>query len=406
MKRLTEAQEQFRAILAKNPLAREALRAQLIESYTRGKHEEVIEVGRKLLTKVIVDADVTLWMLRSMVRLKRKKEAAEFFVSWVASGTVRSFGEVQGFMVVLVADREQARALKEMLEKAIEKDPTNVNLLLYQSVFLAQVGMNVASWKAFHEAERLGLCGLTTGHRHAFARELLDRSMEPDEGPWSYGETRLETLKEKLAMSPDHGGLAMRIARVLDTSGRRDEALPYYSRVSKVSPRLWSSAFRQAQILLAKEEFEKAIPLLRQVLQISPDFAAGQLRLAVALAQGGKPEQLDEARAIVVGFGVNFSPERHTRRILEVLGRAKGGLEKLSADLAAAAVGHPASPYLHGHRALVLYKLGEKAEARKEALAAERLGLAGAKGHPHPLVFEVHDKPVKPSRGGSEKRDK
>ena len=107
-----------------------------------------------------------------------------------------------------------------------------------------------------------------------------------------------------------------------------------------------------------------------------------------------RPERLDPYSILV--FAGGFSPERLTRKILDEFSRNKGVLDKFCEDLAAEVTRHPKNPYLRFQLALALYKNGAKEEARMQALKGERLGLAGLRGHPHPLIFEVFEKSLKP----------
>jgi len=401
--RLEEARKNFAIVLEKKPDSREALRARVVDTYANGDYESTLDAGRKYLDVVKVDADVTLYIIRSLLYLKRDQDACEEFVKWVRAGSIRSFGEAQGMIVLLLADRKRAGMLQSAFEKALKEDPDNINLLLYGAVFMAQVGRNMQAWTWLHEAEKRGLCGLATGHRHAFVRDLLERTLEPDEGAWSYPSTQVEELARCCKEVPDHAGLAMRVARVLDTSGRSAEALAWYRKVSESNPGLWSAWYRMGQLHAREKRFAEAAVCFEKTLAVQPGYELARLQLAHALIKSGKVE---EGVKTFVPFAKSFPPERHTRRILEALKEQETGLQTLQPALETALRNDPDSPWLHAHLALVLHHGGRKTEARKEALLAERHGLVGPGGRAHPVLYEVFDKSSEGARVRAEGSEK
>jgi tetratricopeptide (TPR) repeat protein len=318
-------------------------------------------------------------MAKSLFRLKRREEAAEFVVDWLRAGTVPAFGAMQGMIQTMSTDRAFLKRYEEQLLVAAEEQPDNLVVQLYLASLHSQLGRVPDAWNVLQEAERRGLVENRSGARPVLVHDLLRHTMEPRETVASYTGLDIGELRARLEQLPEHAGLAMRLARILDADGRESDALPYYETVCRLNTNYWPALQRTAEILLSEGRLADAASHYGRVLWIQPGFLPAAVGLARASAMAG-----DQAGAVgaLLRYGRMFAPDQGVLEVIALLDDQQGACERLRAALREASSKEPGNPFLWALLSAVEIKAGRIDEGRDAALSAERLGLTGSEGAP------------------------
>lgn len=383
---LREAQVQFESVLATDPKAQIPLRLMALDSYVTKRLEDVVRYGGRLLEIVPTDIQVSRRVLKALVRLGRTQEAVDFFAAWLRRGTVPSLGVLQGLISTLSMREEFRTGFEAAMEAALKERPRDVQLLLYQTIYFAEIGRMEKAWEVMHQAEALGLCDERGGERHRLVRSLKSKSVEHGANPVSYTGTDLAELDQAVARAPQHAGVILRRARVLDLAGRHEEALAGYAAALKLNPDLWPASYRR-ELLLEMGRAAEAVPDLDKALSLYPDLILVRLRAAEAHARAGQVETavtllVEDARA-------NEPVSLGQAAIAALAAQGPAALGRLVAALEEAAGADPKNPYLSAYLAAVCTVTKDVAAARRHALDCERRGLAGPEAWPHRLLYQA-----------------
>ena len=399
--RLSEAQGQFKKILDINPELIVPLRVITLEHYMNQEFEQAVAVGVRLIKLAPEEMEVTKTVLKSLVRLKRFDEAARRFVAWLETGTTPSFGSVTGLLSIMVVYPDFRSALESEFAAALERHPGSVDLHLFQSIFFVETGRSESAWKAFHKAESLGLCDTRTGARHAYARMLASRASEFTDAPGGLLSTDLEEVARHRKGHPNHAGIAMRHARMLDIAGRRDDALAAYREVSRMNPGYWPSRYRTAKLLFDMEEHAKAAEEFAAAGKLFPFHRPCKLMECECRVKAG---DADGAIKVMLGGAPGYEPGPGTAFLLKLMAE-KGSLDKFIKALRATP-GGANQPYIQAHLALALKASTKVTEAKAIALQAERAGLSGRDGYPSGILYDVFGEERPAALGGGSTKSK
>jgi tetratricopeptide (TPR) repeat protein len=257
-------------------------------------------------------------------------------------------------------------------------------LLLYRAILQLETGRSESAWETLHEAESAGLSDLRTGSRHPFASLLLARVPEFEKAPGSYDGTDVEVLEGLTKKHPEHMGLHMRLARIVDLLGQRDRARALYDQAFEKNTTLFVAAYRSGELAIAANDLETACEVIDRSAAVAGErFPASILAIKAWVMRKNGSEVAKRLRPFVT----RQEPTPETLDLLKDLGSEVGVLiDALKEDVQKT----PHQPFLLAHLALAYHLDGKAEEARATALLAERWGLSGHDGRPAWLLYVVH----------------
>lgn len=187
---------------------------------------------------------------------------------------------------------------------------------------------------------------LLNQRRFAEAKAVLEPMQGPSASPecgrflaaacTALGETsRAEaSLRAVLKTYPEHQDSAIDLARLLNATGRHEEALSIFVGGRWPAPRL-SLLEEQARALKALERFDDCLEVRRRQAAMSPDNAAVGHNLAAALGDAGRHEDSEAAARAVLAAG-GQAPETWLvlGRALQAAGRFDEASEAMDQALA------------------------------------------------------------------------
>ena len=102
------------------------------------------------------------------------------------------------------------------------------------------------------------------------------------------------------------------LASSLTLAGRYGDAMPYYTKAFRLSPRplpMWSMMLAYSYIAMG--QYEEAIGILKRVTEKQPDQTIAHMDLAVAYVLSGREDDARKEAAEVLRIDPNFSVEGH-----------------------------------------------------------------------------------------------
>ncbi|HYC77193.1 MAG TPA: hypothetical protein VEI02_06145 [Planctomycetota bacterium] len=389
----------FRETLELNPEAIIPLRAFTREAYYRRRFAEATDYARKACKVEPADVDVATLYVKSLAKLGRDQEAADFLLDWVASGLSPGSGAVQGLVGGLAARAEMRAALDAAFARRLEQAPRHILLRLTYASYLAEVGRVEEAWNEFRRAERDGLCDLIVGARHAFASTLASRAPEPAPGGGPPAGADVVELRKAADADPEHVGLRLRLARRLEpveTPGAdpaalkagREAALVEYLKAATLNPAAWSAHLRAAELLVLLERPAEAVPHVGRALEMFPENVAWRLVETEARLAAGDVAGAAEA---FTSYASRYEADGPVRRMVAAF-EARGAKpwDAFVAALEKAAAAAPRNPWIKSNLAYLRLKKGDVAGARAAAREAEEAGLVGLGGvQPHAALIDA-----------------
>jgi HemY protein len=173
--------------------------------------------------------------------------------------------------------------------------------------------------------------------------------------------------RRAMEFDPGNPEVVSKLARVLRTLGRSEEALPYFQRYHEMVPGDYEGLAQLGSCLSDLGRFDEAEPMLREALA-GMDDALTRYNLGLLLARTGR---LDEARAEyerALGRDPNHANARVN--LAAVLAR-QGDLERAARELSRVVAQDPQNALAHTNLGLVLVQQGQTtraAHAFEEAL--------------------------------------
>jgi adenylate cyclase len=115
-----------------------------------------------------------------------------------------------------------------------------------------------------------------------------------------------------VALEPGSAYAYGELAMSLTWAGRYEDAIPYYRKAFRLSPRpqpIWSVNLAWSHIAMG--QYEEAIKILKRIAEIQPDHTRARTGLAEACVLGGREDDARKEAAEVLRIDPTFSVERH-----------------------------------------------------------------------------------------------
>ena len=115
-----------------------------------------------------------------------------------------------------------------------------------------------------------------------------------------------------IALEPGSAYGYGQLASSLTLAGRYEDAIPYYKKAFRLSPRplpIWS--FNLAWGYIAMGQYEEAIRILKRITEKQPDQTVAHVNLAVAYVLSGREDDARKEAAEVLRIDPTFSVERN-----------------------------------------------------------------------------------------------
>ena len=114
-----------------------------------------------------------------------------------------------------------------------------------------------------------------------------------------------------LATNPDFEGANQIRGKLLEATGKTDEALEAYKKEAETAPSEQvrkDAMIAEALILLKKKQLDKAAPVLEQVVALDPENVSALQELANCYVQMGENDKAEEVMAKVSSLGASDDP--------------------------------------------------------------------------------------------------
>ena len=286
------------------------LATQLVDALT-GKRLMSEQYERDIKDIFALQDDVTMKVLTSLRVHLTEGESARAF----ARGTKN----LQAYLKLLQAYEQRATFNKESLmrarqlaEEAITLDPGYA--LPYSQLALAlqgEVGLGV-----YDNPQKV----LERAYGFAEKAVALD-----DSSAWSHIALGMVGIKYKkdwdraiaeaqraIAVEPGSDAGYGNLASTLTFAGRYEEAIPYYRKAFRLSPRTHPNwPINLAWGYVAMGQYEEAIKVLKGVIEKQPDHARAHVHFAEACVLSGREDDARKETAEVLRIDPTFSVERY-----------------------------------------------------------------------------------------------
>jgi HemY protein len=196
---------------------------------------------------------------------------------------------------------------------------------------------------------------------------LLRAASEADlsvNAPWSE-----HLARRAMEFDPDNPEVVSKLARVLRTLGRSEEALPHFQRYHELVPGDYEGLAQVGSCLSDLGRYEEAEPILRRALE-GLDDALTRYNLGLLLARTGR---LDEARA-EYERALDRDPNHANARInlATVLAR-RGEIDRSVKELSRVLAQDPQNALAHANLGVVLAQQGQTDRAVRALEEALRI---------------------------------
>jgi choline-sulfatase len=178
-------------------------------------------------------------------------------------------------------------------------------------------------------------------------------------------------LQQLIAKDPDAPPAYAQLGQCFINLKQFPQAIPVLRKAVQMRPEMTTPHFQLAAALVETKDFDGATGELEIVVARLPQFEEAHRMLAVAYAQTGRmPEAIEECEKVLEVEPDHYGTNLLLGRVLVITGDPKTALPKLKK----AAVLEPKAPEPHTFLAEAYTKLGRKADAARERVAAKRLG--------------------------------
>ncbi len=305
--------------------------AQLVDALT-GNHLMSEQYERDLKDLFALQDDVTMKVLTSLRVHLTEGESARTF----ARGTknLEAYLKLlQAYEQRTIYNKESVARARQLAEEAIALDPGYA--LAYSLLALAlnnEVGLGVYDnpQKVVERAYRLAERAVALDDSSAWSHIALGMVGIWYKKGW---DKAIAEGQRAIALEPGSAYGYGYLAEYLTFAGRYEDAIPYYKKAFRLSPRplpIWS--INLAWSYIAMSQYEEAIKILKGIVEKQPDQTRAHMDLAAAYVLSGREEDARKEAAEVLRIDPAFSVERkfsntHYKDQAE-LGREKDALHK------------------------------------------------------------------------------
>ena len=284
--------------------------AQLVDALT-GNHLMSEQYERDVKDLFAVQDDVTMKVLTSLRVNLTEGESARTF----ARGTKN----LEAYLKILQAYEQrqvwnkesQARA-RQLAEEAIALDPgyaqaySQLAMALWVEVLL---GVYDNPKKVLERAYGLAEKAVALDDSLAWSHIALGTLSVLHKKDW---DKAIAEAQRAIAVEPGSADAYGSLAISLTMAGRHEDAIPYYKKAFRLSPRplpVWSMNLAWSYIAL--NQYEEAIRILKGMAEKQPNQTPAHTQLAVAYALSGREDDARKEAAEVLRIDPTFSVERH-----------------------------------------------------------------------------------------------
>ncbi|HME42554.1 MAG TPA: adenylate/guanylate cyclase domain-containing protein [Syntrophorhabdales bacterium] len=283
--------------------------AQLVDALT-GNHLMSEQYERDLKDIFAVQDDVTMKVLTSLRVNLTEGESARAFG--------RGTRNLEAYLKLLQAYEQraiwnkesQARA-RQLAEEAITLDPGYA--LAYSYLALALVGeVNLGVYdnpqKVLERAYGLAEKAVALDDSSAWSHIALGTLSVLYKKDW---DKDIAEAQRAVAVEPGSAYSYGSMAMSLTFAGRYEDAIPYYKKAFRLSPRplpLW--LMNLAVCYTAMGQYEEAIRILKSITEKQPDQAVAHILLAVAYVLSGREDDARKEAAEILRIDPTFSLDR------------------------------------------------------------------------------------------------
>jgi len=240
------------------------------------------------------------YILRAQVTEDKERQLADFDMAVKTDPSNTDAGQA---LALLYIQRDEKEKAVETLQKLVDRDPENPNLLLVLAETLIDV-------KRFDDA--LKHCDNIIKHapRATAGYNLRARArLMKDDLPGA-----LKDLDEALAINGNDLQALLLRGNVLAAQGNSDKAKADIEKILKQAPDLPQAILLRSSIAVSKKQWGDAISDLQLLLQSDPTNADYRMRLAACYAGDSRPRRAIEMLTQVLdGIREENDPDRETQ---------------------------------------------------------------------------------------------
>jgi Tfp pilus assembly protein PilF len=271
---LSQAERQYRQILAIQPDNADALHLLGVLSSQQGREDVAADLIRRAIARdpgqPIYHGNLGL----TLTRLGRLDEAIACFQKALALGS-RDPNVLNNFADALCKTGKPDRALP-IFRQAIAMDPPLAEPHNNLGIALADLGLIDDAVASYRNALRLN-------PRFAEARNNLGNALLKKR---LFDEAILE-FEQALAVRPDYPEAMMNLGAALKARNQDDRATDLFRRALKLRPDFFEALLNYGQALCDSRQFDEAIAAFRKAVALRPDDPAAHFHLSGVLLLTG-----------------------------------------------------------------------------------------------------------------------
>jgi len=284
--------------------------AQLVDALT-GNHLMSEQYERDVKDIFAIQDDVTMKVLTSLRVNLTEGESARAF----ARGTknLEAYLKLlQAYEQRIIWNKESLARARQLAEEAVTLDPGYA--LAYSQLAWALVGEVVLGvydnpQKVLERAYRLAERAVALDDSSAWSHIALGIVIARYKKDW---DKAIAEGQRAIALEPGSAYGYGFLAIFLTWAGRDEDAIPYYKKAFRLSPRplpIWSINLTASYIAMG--QYEEAIRILKGIVEKQPDQTLAHTNLAAAYVLSGREDDARKEAAQVLRIDPTFSVERH-----------------------------------------------------------------------------------------------
>jgi adenylate cyclase len=284
--------------------------AQLVDALT-GNYLMSEQYERDVKDIFAIQDDVTMKVLTSLRVNLTEGESARAF----ARGTknLEAYLKLlQAYEQRIIWNKESLARARQLAEEAVTLDPGYA--LAYSQLAWALVGEVVLGvydnpQKVLERAYRLAERAVALDDSSAWSHIALGIVIARYKKDW---DKAIAEGQRAIALEPGSAYGYGFLAIFLTWAGRDEDAIPYYRKAFRLSPRplpAWS--FNLTGSYIAMGQYEEAIKILKGIVEKQPDQTFAHINLAAAYVLSGREDDARKEAAEILRIDPTFSVERH-----------------------------------------------------------------------------------------------